>query len=295
MSFLSFAQAHGLVIRDLREDGRIHRCPTEAKPRSDNGAYMLDRGRGWCMDWSQSDRVHWWQDEYAKPWTEQEKADALHRRRLQARERAQQMAKAAQDAQRMVGEARLVMPRAAQAWRPGRPAVEAIEAHPYLVRKGFPSEPGLVSLGQELLIPMYDAGTYRTLVGLQRIDMAGEKKFLYGQRAKGAIHRFGTGRAREVWLCEGYATGLSVRAALKALYRQADVVVCFSAGNIIQVASTGIGTHVMADNDASETGERAAIDTGLPYAMPAEVGTDANDLHQAQGIGAVVELVQRRI
>jgi putative DNA primase/helicase len=193
----------------------------------------------------------------------------------------------------MLKAAQLVTPRSATQWRPGRPAVDAILAHPYLILKGFPNESGLVASG-ELLIPMFDAGTYREMVGLQRIATDGSKKFLTGQRAKGAIHRFGNGRQRECWLVEGYATGLTVREALKRLYRHADVVICFSAGNLVHVASTGIGTHVMADNDSSRTGEEAAIETGLPYSMPAQIGTDANDLMCASGIGAVCELVQRR-
>lgn len=294
MSFLQFAAAHGLVIRDLRDDGRIHRCPTEAKPRSDNGAYMLDRGRGWVMDWASGEHVHWWSDEHAKPWTAEEKAQAEQRRRHQVRERAQRAAKAAATARELLKVAQLVTPRAAQAWRPGRQAVEAIAAHPYLTLKGFPQESGLVANG-DLLIPMWDSATYRELVGIQRIATDGSKKFLSGQRAKGAIHRFGNGRQRECWLVEGYATGLSVREALKRLYRPADVVVCFSAGNLAHVASTGIGTHVMADNDSSRAGEEAAIESGLPYAMPLEVGTDANDLHIRGGIEAVCELVMRRI
>jgi len=144
------------------------------------------------------------------------------------------------------------------------------------------------------LIPMFDCGTYRDIVGIQRIATDGSKKFLTGQRAKGAIHRFGNGRQRECWLVEGYATGLTVREALRRLYRPADVVICFSAGNLVHVASTGIGTHVMADNDSSRTGEDAAIETGLPYALPPQIGTDANDVMCDSGIAAVCELLMRR-
>lgn len=82
---------------------------------------------------------------------------------------------------------------------------------------------------------------------------------------------------------------------MRRLYRPADIVVCFSASNLVHVAGLGIGTHIMADNDESRTGEEAAIETGLPYAMPVEIGTDANDLMCAKGIGAVIELVMRRM
>ena len=81
VNFHQFAKAQGLLIRDLRDDGRIHRCPTVTKPKSNNGAYMLDHGRGWVMDWQQADKVQWWQDENAKPWTDAEKAALMARQR----------------------------------------------------------------------------------------------------------------------------------------------------------------------------------------------------------------------
>lgn len=288
MTFHQFAESHGLVIRDLRDDGRIHRVPTAAKPRSVNGAYMFEAGRGWCMDWSQVARVMWWQDANAKPWTAEEKVAAEQKQRRAYAERAQKAAQAGATARLMLGEAELLIPRPAVRWRAGRQAVEAIPAHSYLVRKGFPEESGLVRDGV-LLIPMFLAGNYGSVIGVQRIAPDGAKMFLPGQRARGAVHRFGSGQ-REVWLVEGYATGLTVRAALKRLYRAADVVVCFSAGNLVHVAGLGIGTHVMADNDVSRVGEDAAKETGLPYLMPAEVGTDANDLMCAGGLEAVIAL-----
>ena len=52
---------------------------------------------------------------------------------------------------------------------------------------------------------------------------------LFGMR-KGASYRIGSARAAELWFVEGYATGLSVDAALK-LCGSAAVVVCFSASN----------------------------------------------------------------
>jgi putative DNA primase/helicase len=294
MDFYSFAEANGLLIRDLVGDGKIHRCPTQAKPRSDNGAYMLNQDRGWIMDWAAGDHVLWWHDERAAPWTEAQKREARKKASAGALEKAKRQRLAGLQAIRLIGDATLLIPCAGRAWRPGRPAVEAIPAHPYLVRKGFPMELGFVD-GEDLLIPMFDAQEYGQPIGLQRINPAGEKKFLPGMRAKGAVHRFGTGRARETWLCEGYATALSVRAALKALYREADVIACFSAGNMTHVASLGIGTHCMADHDKSGAGEDAAQATGLPYAMPGTLGFDANDVHCADGLGAVVALVARRI
>jgi len=69
----------------------------------------------------------------------------------------------------------------------------------------------------------------------------------------------------------------------------ASVVVCFSASNMIAVADQIPGNRfIFADNDASETGKKAAEATGLPWTMADTVGWDANDLHAKNGIFSVV-------
>lgn len=166
-------------------------------------------------------------------------------------------------------------------------ALDMIEAaefltHPYLASKGFPDHAGFV-LGGKLLIPMRDHAT-RRLNSIQTIDANGKKMFLPGGRAKGSVFALGTDH--ETYLCEGYATALSVKAALTALYRKARVVVCFSAANIAHVAKS-MGHFVVADHDANGTGQRYAEQSNLPWWMPPELG-DANDYflqHGAQSLG----------
>ncbi len=158
--------------------------------------------------------------------------------------------------------------------------------HPYLARKGFPEKYGLIHEGR-LVIPMRHIQSAE-LWTLQMIDAEGEKRFLTGGRAKECVYRFGSDRGR-AWLCEGYATGLSLKAALERLPGPNQIIVCFSAGNLEHVAPAFQGGVVCADNDASGAGERAAKATGLPYAMPDEVGTDFNDMHQKHGIYAVID------
>ncbi len=156
--------------------------------------------------------------------------------------------------------------------------------HPYLAAKGFPEEQGLIAAG-DLIIPMrhYKTNAVRSI---QMIKPDGQKLFLKGAPASEAVYKLGRGTER--WYCEGYATALSVRAALKALYRDqtAEVVVCFSVGNLAKVAQRG---YVIADNDKSGDGEKYAKKTGLPYWMPPEVGTDANDYMLRHGIEALAE------
>jgi putative DNA primase/helicase len=90
-------------------------------------------------------------------------------------------------------------------------------------------------LDGELLIPMREFRHYAQINSVQRIAADGTKLFLPGGKAKGSVFFIGPLLAQERWLVEGYATGLSVRAALRELHREAQVVVCFSAGNLAHV------------------------------------------------------------
>lgn len=158
-------------------------------------------------------------------------------------------------------------------------------AHPYLERKGFPSERGLIH-DSALVIPMRVGNSIESV---QRIWPDGTKKFLAGARASGTCYQMGRGGLR--WLCEGYATGLSVRAALRLLYRTDTVVVCFSASGLVHQS----GNYVIADNDASGTGQRYATQTGLPYWLPPDVGSDANDYHARCGVRALADRLRELI
>jgi putative DNA primase/helicase len=95
------------------------------------------------------------------------------------------------------------------------------------------------------------------------------------------------------WLVEGYATGLSVKAALDAMYIQSQVWVCFSAVNLQYVAERIPGNRfVFADNDVSRTGQRVAEATGLPWVMSPVEGEDANDLHQRAGVWELINVIK---
>jgi putative DNA primase/helicase len=114
----------------------------------------------------------------------------------------------------------------------------------------------------------------------------------FGMRARGAVLRLGSKAAQEAFLCEGYATGLSIELALRRLRLNASVIVCFSDSNMAYVAPLVKGrAFVFADNDVSLAGERAATKTGLPYCMSDVVGEDANDLHQRAGMVSLCKLI----
>ncbi len=262
MSFVAFARSHGLLIDHAPADGRVHRCRTEAKPRKKNGAFMFDGQSGWVQDWT----VH-------------PKAIGY---RLQGNAEVRRIDRAAL--------AREERARRDEAARKAADIIRRAEfaPHPYLIRKGFQT-PGLVHDGK-LVVPMRSFERYREQVySAQLIDEAGEKKFLPGGRAKGAVYRMGQGH--DVWLVEGYATALSVQAALHSLYRKAEVWVCFSAGNLGFIASQ-IACRIFADHDQSGTGQKVAAESGRAWVMSPVVGEDANDMHQRAGVRAVAELMR---
>lgn len=157
------------------------------------------------------------------------------------------------------------------------------EPHAYLQSKGWPEAKGAVWWAGEddnlLCIPMRVGGA---LVGVQMIDREGGKRYLTGQRTSEAEYLIANqGRGAAHWFCEGYATGLSLRECLQALRLRYCIHITFSASNMAKVAALHDGGYVIADNDASGTGERVARKTGLPYFLP-DAG-DFNDLHQRDG------------
>lgn len=260
MDFRSFAHAHGVEINRL-EQGRITRCATTEHPRKRNGAYLFEGQWGWCMDWGQHPEPIYWQDDSIV--SPEQIADLKARmeasRRMHAAERSREAANAARKAASIIKEAKP-------------------DLHPYIERKGFPDALGLVweKDGDRLLVVPMRIGS--TVAGCQVIDADGNKKFMRGQRTNGAEFVIGQ-TGVDVW-CEGYATALSIHAALMAMKVQCRVHACFSAGNLQRMAKRGV---VVADNDESQTGEKAAQSTGLPYYMPPEKGWDFNDYHQSRG------------
>lgn len=183
--------------------------------------------------------------------------------------------------------------------------------HPYLAAKGFPDELGLIHeapwrhfpagrLGEALAkaLPQGDGPLLiipgrigRQITTIQFITPAGDKKNILRGVMGGASHRIAAGR--ETWVCEGIATALSVRAALRLLGRSATVLSAFSAANVAKVASGIPGAIIAADHDKPlpqlhglGAGEFHATASGCRWTMPPEMG-DFNDWHQSDGLRAV--------
>ena len=189
-----------------------------------------------------------------------------------------------------------------------------LSPHSYLSAKGFVDQVGLVTKIDDaflLVVPIWNRDN--EIRSVEFISPDGTKKFLPGGEIGGNFQRLG--RSDKVWLCEGYATGLSVRAALRARHIDDEVRVCLSAGNLKRVAGE-MRPHetirVIADRDwwkcrnghkwdadftdtpgcqecgtedvTPPTGERVAREIGEPYWLPQEPGWDANDVHRHHGI-----------
>lgn len=260
MTFIDFCRSCGVNLNQLPPMGRWVRVPTEDKPHSRNGAVKYMGDVGFCQNWATQIEPSVWRDEGSSKDAQKRVRAVANEADRQARDLA---IRAAQKAETILSECEL-------------------SVHPYLEKKGFPAELGNVwnkDADNVLVIPMRNAGK---LVGCQLIKADGDKKFLYGQRSGGAEFTFGQ-RGTHV-LCEGFATALSAQQALRNLKVSYVLHTTFSAGNMKKVAETLPGGVVLADNDASQTGERVAKEIGWPYWMSDVVGEDFNDAHLRKGI-----------
>lgn len=258
MNFEQFATMHGVIVGRI-EPGKWQRFPTTDKPRHRNGAVKHMGHYALVQNWATQTEPAIWRAEGESTEAQKRIAAVANQAHKETTEAAR---KAAQRAEFMLSECEL-------------------STHPYIERKGFPDE--VVNVWRKdseniAIIPMRSGGR---IVGAQCITPDGDKKFLYGQRSSGAEFVIGN-RGAHV-LCEGYATGLSVRKALHSMKITAQVHVTFSAGNMKKIAALIPSGYVIADNDASGTGEKTASEIGWPYWMSDTVGEDFNDTHARLG------------
>jgi putative DNA primase/helicase len=274
MDFQQFAQSHGLII-DRIVSGKWVRTKTADHPHKRNGAYFFDGDYAHVQNWATMPSVDTWVMD--KPMTAYDH-DAMQKRMAESRkshsaEKQRLQKSAAQKAQSIIKQSKF-------------------EQHAYLDSKGFPDATGLVYYPDEntnlLVIPMRFNGE---VCGCQLINRDGDKKFLFGQRCNGAEY-LADGGGVDIW-CEGYATGLSIRAVMAALKARCSIHICFSAGNMQSMAQAAGRGFVVADNDTSTTGEKAAQATGLPYFMPPDAGSDFNDCHKGAGLFVASQAMRR--
>lgn len=221
--------------------------------------------------------------------------------------------RAAADAAR-AAEAELAALSAADLWRRACKLGDS----PYLVRKGVVGEACRYLPGGELLVPLlrYDLPRDQALRGVQRIKADGGKLFTFGFAKAGCAVRLGEAKPGYVILiCEGYATGLTLRMATG---HTLAVYVALDAGNLVHVVPLVRALHptcrilICADDDyrtRDHTGAlhnagrvaalkvaKTVVGCDLLYPIFPRVGrgpkdTDFNDLHKLQGLEAVARQV----
>lgn len=269
--FIDFAQSHGLIIENLVY-GRIARCKTTTHRTKRNGAYFFAGQWGWVQNWQTDDEINVWQDGTIQP--EEIQKQIKQSKEKYAKDRAKSNAEAAKKARWILSQCRQ-------------------ELHAYLHNKGFPEMCANVWFkdGSEplLVVPMY---TNKVISGCQLINTNGDKKFLSGQASKCAYFQIGNGA--QVFFVEGYASALSLQKILASLKISYRIIVCFSAGNLLNLAK-GSNGFVIADNDESKAGEKAATDSGCSWWMPPTVGHDINDYHREKGIFTVSQDLKKAI
>jgi phage/plasmid primase-like uncharacterized protein len=271
MDFLTCCKLHGILIDSLPATGVWKRYPTEDHPHKRNGAVKFMGDHGFIQNHATETEVSLWKSDSPQDF---DRMKLMRDVRAAEEQTARRQREAAGKAAWILKQCRF-----------GK--------HDYLKSKGFPEEEGNVWVNeghQILVIPMR---MNSTLLGCQLIDQYGVKKFLSGQKTAGAEFVFDN--KGDHILCEGYATALSVRMALKSLKKRYTIHVCFSAGNMVKVASALGGGFVVADNDESGTGERVAKQIGWSYWMSDQVGEDANDAHQRLGLFKFSQSLTRSI
>jgi putative DNA primase/helicase len=228
---------------------------------------------------------------------------------LDARDRAQMAAEAAQKRHDRAHEREQQAERVAQQVDAIWTAATPVQAHPYLADKGVQSHGLRQDDAGRLLVPVQDADG--RLWSVQKIGPDGFKQFQEGGRVEGG--HFVIGDARQpgpLLIAEGYATAATLHEMTDML-----AIVAFNAGNLMPVAQTYRALdpdriiYIAGDDDRQRAAEldgqgrpkvnvgrvkaeEAAVAIGgqaiFPSFAPGVDGTDWNDLAQMHGRGAAV-------
>jgi putative DNA primase/helicase len=219
--------------------------------------------------------------------------------RKEIAQRQREIEKTVRESQLLVAQQQTkAVERAKKIWNESTP-VEGND-HPYLQKKKVFSY-GLKAYGlhRSLVVPILNLNG--NVSSLQFIDADGVKTFLCGARKKGCFYNIGSLDALRFFLCEGYATGATIREALG----NETVIVCFDAGNLESVACAlhtkypDTNFIICADNDLNRAGligaekvlnsiKTVKINIIFPVFTDTSTNpTDFNDLANLEGLEAV--------
>ncbi|GEM_PF-3163508 len=186
--------------------------------------------------------------------------------------------------------------------------------HGYIVKKGLRSAHESKVLERDLLIP-YVSEFGGPLETVQMISETGEKRFQPDAPTRGLFCVLNDGKryaepTGHVWICEGWATGCSVREATGDI-----VIVAGSIENLYPTAKKirdaypemAFDLAVAADNDLCRGGRNAGIMAavevyerlGIPFSAPVfgegERLTDWNDFADTRGLDETRRMLIERL
>jgi len=266
-------------------DGQIHRFHVDGDKSNTKNGWYLAKPNGWIVysTWRECDNRYYINKDGTELTPDQRK----------------------QFRKDIAIEQKLIRLRQDDAARDLKSIIDAadVKSHPYLAKKGFANIKGYI-VKDALVIPICDISrNYSKIISLQYIYPDGSKRFSRGCRTKGGVHIISTDTTCNnnlIYLCEGYATGLTVSLATNSI-----VAVCFYATNIIHVAEL-LKTRfpedqiiICADNDrntqgnpgvseAMKTSKKLLIKMFIPdLSNCSPNATDFNDLMIEKSIEAV--------
>jgi phage/plasmid primase-like uncharacterized protein len=181
-------------------------------------------------------------------------------------------------------------------------AEELPDDHPYVSAKGITNYGGKLGKKGEILVPLIDKEG--VVSSLQRIYPDGSKKLYYGGRKKGCCHVIPGINADYIYMCEGWATGCTIREATGC-----KVLVAVDAYNLLPVARAARTifptAHIViaADNDHTkpkntglQEGTKAAEDINASIVSPLDIeGTDFNDMAAEHGLPFVGKYLRDKL
>ena len=276
----------------VEADGELHRFSSNGKPGDAAGWYVL------FGDGLPAGAFGCWRTGVTKKWRADGNRRLSRREEVAFRERMVSI-KRERNAEDEKSKAK-ARERAKAIWEAGTPATEG---HPYLTAKGIEPHGVRVAADENLVVPVTDGTVFHSL---QFIPPTGEpKRFLAGGRKRGCY--FGIGKPGGViYICEGFATGASIRQATGQA-----VAVAFDAGNIQPVAEDLRARYpdedlvICADDDADKTPNTGMTVSAVAaqavtgrVALPdfgkerPEGVSDFNDLHQFAGLETVRRCIE---
>jgi phage/plasmid primase-like uncharacterized protein len=297
--FAEVIRAAGLVLDgEPIMDGQFHRVPVEGARRgSRDGAYVGhigdahdDRAHGYCKNHRTGEEKRWIASG-DRPLSVEQRARIVEKQKESGLERDLRHWRRAQQLQ--------------DVWQR---LPEAQPEHGYLQNKRVACHGLKQDEDGSLVMPLRDANG--NVWSLQTITEQGDKRLAQGARKSGCFHAIGELQgAREILICEGYATGASLHRATAK-----PVVVAVDAGNLkhveesIRKSDPEAQMAIMADNDhsrevnvgvqkATEAAQAVGAVVVVPELTEAERQaklTDWNDIEVARGThGLETELKQR--